>query len=428
MSSAATEVIPTVICPECELIGEQKGTLETKQGEYAITFFTDTKELSQHTFELLQQINQQNETFSEEILQSFTFPFLSEAETQVLKEIEKFLAQLNEMPKAETKGQELDQKAQGLQRQAAKESAKEAESLDQPKEKETRHPSQLLFGRNERGRETEAPVKQKSETRYASLFALASATRKEKEVKPPEETRGERQEPIKNREQGVVEQQAHTEAKEEMRQEERRIEKDKEEGEGQQQQQQEEEETPQEKQQKKEIAKKIERKAARAGAVEAQDEPKPDPITSVENLFNRFMALMARILGQAEAEAHELYLRIKERTDDIDLLTLLISKINSEPHGINWKNNPEMRQLVDRARALGVDIPAGKYEWSVDEKKILKENIQMRKDSMEKITQLERTDMQRFLQEASQCHQMRSNILKLLKEVVDTIVHNMRPN
>jgi len=51
----------------------------------------------------------------------------------------------------------------------------------------------------------------------------------------------------------------------------------------------------------------------------------------------------------------------------------------------------------------------------------------MRKDSMEKVTQLERTDMQRYLQEASQCHQARSNVLKLLKEVMDTIIHNMRP-
>lgn len=147
----------------------------------------------------------------------------------------------------------------------------------------------------------------------------------------------------------------------------------------------------------------------------------------IENIYIRFMALMARILGQAEAEAHQLYLRIKERTDAIDHLTLLISKINSEKGAIDWTKNEEMKQLIDRARALGVDIPEGKYKWTEDEKKMLKENIQMRKDSMEKVTQLERTDMQRFLQEASQCHQARSNVLKLLKEVTDNIIGNMRP-
>jgi hypothetical protein len=149
---------------------------------------------------------------------------------------------------------------------------------------------------------------------------------------------------------------------------------------------------------------------------------------SMENIFIRFMALMARILGQAELEAHQLYVRIKERTDAIDLLTNLIAKINNEKGAIDWSNNEEMKKLVDRARALGVEIPDGKYKWSEEEKKLLKENIQTRKDSMEKVTQLERTDMQRYLQEASQCHQARSNVLKLLKEVVDTFVHNIRPS
>lgn len=151
------------------------------------------------------------------------------------------------------------------------------------------------------------------------------------------------------------------------------------------------------------------------------------PVEGVESIFIRFMALMARILGQAEAEAHDLYQRIKHRTDDVDTLTLLLSKINSNSGKIDWSKNEEMKQLLERARSLGVDIPAGKYTWTEEEKKVLKENIQMRKDSMEKITQLERTDMQRYLQEASQCHQARSNILKLLKEVTDLIVSNMRP-
>lgn len=147
----------------------------------------------------------------------------------------------------------------------------------------------------------------------------------------------------------------------------------------------------------------------------------------VENIFVKFMQLMAKILGQAEAEAHELYLKIKERTDTVDLLTLLLSKVNSEKEEINWEDNEEMKLLVNKARQCGVDIPSNKYNWTEEEKKLLKENIQMRKDSLEKITQLERTDMQRYLQEVSQCHQTRSNVLKLLKEVIDTFIYNLRP-
>ncbi|QVE49267.1 hypothetical protein SBV42_00590 [Chlamydia crocodili] len=152
----------------------------------------------------------------------------------------------------------------------------------------------------------------------------------------------------------------------------------------------------------------------------------PIPTPKVENVFIRFMKLMERILGQAEAEAQELYLRVKERTDNVDTLTLLISKINSEKGAIDWRENSEMKALIDQAKKLGVTI-TDTLQWSEEEKKLLKENIQMRKENMEKITQLERTDMQRHLQEVSQCHQARSNVLKLLKELMDTFIYNLRP-
>lgn len=150
-------------------------------------------------------------------------------------------------------------------------------------------------------------------------------------------------------------------------------------------------------------------------------------MNNIGSLYFRFMGLMSRILGQAEAESHSLYQRIKDRTDQVDVLIKLQSKINNASGAIDWTKDEEGQKLVEAARAIGVDIPKDKLKWKVEEIPLLKENISMRKDSMEKITQLERTDMQRYLQEASQCHQARSNILKLMKEVVDTFVHNMRP-
>nr|WP_213357529.1 hypothetical protein [Chlamydiifrater phoenicopteri] len=149
--------------------------------------------------------------------------------------------------------------------------------------------------------------------------------------------------------------------------------------------------------------------------------------SSNENIFLRFMKLMARILGQAEAEAHELYLKVKARTDDVESLTLLMSKVNASKGDIDWSKNPEMIALVDKAKQLGVVVPNNNYKWTEEEKKMFRENIQMRKENMEKITQLERTDMQRLLQEVSQCHQARSNVLKLLKELMDTFIYNLRP-
>jgi hypothetical protein len=144
------------------------------------------------------------------------------------------------------------------------------------------------------------------------------------------------------------------------------------------------------------------------------------------DIFMRFMALMARILSQAQADAHALYKRIKERTDNIDTLTSFIAKLNQTKGKVDWSKDEQLKALVDKARALGVEITPGKYSWTEDEKRALKDNIQMRKDTLEKMTQLERTDMQRYMQEASQCHQARSSILKLLKEVMDVLIQNLR--
>lgn len=149
---------------------------------------------------------------------------------------------------------------------------------------------------------------------------------------------------------------------------------------------------------------------------------------SVGNIFLRVLALMARIIQQAEGAANELYLRIKARTDNIDILTSLLSKINLEKGAIDWTKDEELKKLVDQARAMGVEIPEGKYKWTKDEKQNLIENIRMKKDNMEKVTQTERTDLQRWLQEVSQNHQGRSNILKLIKEINDTFIHNLRPS
>jgi hypothetical protein len=162
--------------------------------------------------------------------------------------------------------------------------------------------------------------------------------------------------------------------------------------------------------------------------VNKEEEKSSDAISSepTGDIFTRFMALMARILGQAQADAHTLYQRIKERTDNIDILTGLLAKLNTTKGKIDWSKDPQMKALVDKARAIGVEIPEGKYSWSEEEKRYLKENIQTRKDTLEKVTQLERTDMQRYMQEASQCHQARSNVLKLIKEIMDTIIHNIK--
>ena len=270
------------------------------------------------------------------------------------------------------------------------------------------------------------PAENRSEpTRMpSSIFMLAKMMHKEKS----EQTKGEQA-----KHQAVIQevQTVRENMKMTFMEEKKFRDKDEERG-SQQDKQEQEKEQPKEKRSKFKIDKiqtsKTWKKETRVEGPNQNELSEPEaPSESAGNIFYRVMALMARILGQAEAEAQALYMRIKGRTDEIDTLITLSSKINSADGNIDWSKDEEMKKLVERARELGVDIPEGKCTWNEEEKKLLKENIQMRKDNMEKISQLERTDMQRYLQEASQCHQARSNILKLYKEVMDTIIHNLRP-
>lgn len=356
---------------------KNQGTLKMEGKEHSVTPYSDTEPASEAVSELLSEMNE--EKTLETPLLDHTFEAFTPEKIGIETEIEGLLETL--------KSSENDKNEPGR----AKKTEKNQSSSINGRGTRTKNEKKVYSSLFDLARtfKSDAPASQRNATKEQVLL------REQKEEKPHlRQTMNRSADLSENRE---------YEAKR----------GDEEEGKGQH-----EEKQQQQQKQKKEK----ERKKVQAVSKKSAHEK----IAGVENIFIRFMALMARILGQAEAEAHDLYLRIKERTDSIDHLTLFISKINSEKGAIDWSKNDEMKLIIERARAVGVDIPDGKFTWSEEEKRFLKENVQMRKDSMEKMTQLERTDMQRYLQEASQCHQARSNVLKLLKEVNDTIIHNMR--
>jgi hypothetical protein len=413
--------------------GKNQGTLKADGKEYSVILFADSESVSESASEFLQDASLQKG--GPQILKEFKFvPIDLEIEMEILELLgelstpEDAQDKLQEhIPRSKTEGGHTSEKMAQTPQDKKLDPGKKADShaYTQSKKSEVVYTSLFSLARSFNMNLSQSRPSQKSDPHSPSQKAhgkeesrsLNTSSPQSAERTAPQESRFERREKEGGK-QGRDDQEEGSSKKDQRGQQEEKKEKS----------------------QKVtaiaslQAARKEERQ--RANTVPrihaAQGTPPPggsasQTLGSVENIYFRFMALMARILGQAEYEAHQLYLRIKERTDNIDVLTLLISKVNSEKGAIDWSNNEEMKQLVERARAIGVDIPQGKYTWSEEEKKLLKENIQMRKDSMEKMTQLERTDMQRFLQEASQCHQARSNVLKLLKEVVDTIIANMRP-
>ncbi len=411
--------------------GKNQGTLKTEGKDYSFFVLADSEAVTEAVSEFLQEINQQK-TASDVLLD---FEFLHITQQLIETEHEKTLL-LGEL----LEGEQLPEQQGSAQKETKMEGGRQ-----------TQHNQ----GAHPKNSSPQAPSKS-AEVVYTSLFSLARSFHTSKaqqhHASKSEGTHSERNtgreehRPVltpmtsQKSENEITKENRYDRERQGEKQREREKEDEREGAAQDQQQHQQESGSKEDKSKKKIQIHSIQAARSKSGREGNSAMQRPQAATqsnqnpgsyksggSVDSIYIRFMALMARILGQAEYEAHQLYLRIKERTDNIDVLTLLVSKVNSEKGAIDWSNNQEMKQLIDRARAIGVDIPQGKYSWSEEEKKLLKENIQMRKDSMEKMTQLERTDMQRFLQEASQCHQARSNVLKLLKEVVDTILANLRP-
>lgn len=400
---------------------KNQGSLKTAQGEHTVEFLKNSEAVTKGAFEFLQEMHQLPDDMAE-ILNQFQFTYFSPDMIEIEVEIMDILLHIQSKDESDETSKQDPLNAKG---DAAKNLAKLGQKQDG-----------LLGSSAKQQAKVEKPIV------YSSLFSMARSLNQNVHASPKSNPFYKAKENGENKQHSSLnfpsvarEEPRVLENRFERQQDQDREDGQKKDGRHEQGNGQEDENAKKKKQPnlpKDEMKKKVKGVSASRGvsastAGSARSSGSVGHTPSIDNVYIRFMALMARILGQAEAEAHELYLRIKERTDSIDVLTHLLSKINSEKKDIDWTKNEEMKQLIERARQLGVDIPQGKYKWNEDEKKLLKENIQMRKDSMEKMTQLERTDMQRYLQEASQCHQARSNVLKLLKEVMDTIIANMRP-
>lgn len=150
--------------------------------------------------------------------------------------------------------------------------------------------------------------------------------------------------------------------------------------------------------------------------------------STVGDVYNRFFSLMERLIKQEDSAAQEIYNKIKARTDSVDLLTTLISKINNAPKGtVDWSKDEEMKKLIEAAKVIGVPIQEG-YKFTEEQRVVLVKNIEMKKGNMEHMTQIERVDFQQRMQNSSIWHQTRSNILKYLERTASTITGNLRPH
>ncbi|MGM0440640.1 MAG: hypothetical protein ACQEP8_05970 [Chlamydiota bacterium] len=110
---------------------------------------------------------------------------------------------------------------------------------------------------------------------------------------------------------------------------------------------------------------------------------------------------------------------IKGRQGKVRKLHGLLNKINnaSDKKGkLDISKNSELKELLDQARDLGVDIKKDKKTWSKEEKEHLIEDIRMACDDLSSENQMAMQDAQAHMNQRYEVYEMTKNIMKTLHE------------
>lgn len=167
--------------------------------------------------------------------------------------------------------------------------------------------------------------------------------------------------------------------------------------------------------------------APQAPPPQPESEPAPTYTFSMDtkDVYLKACALFERMYYNVAAEAAQLYQKMESQLAVMEKLTSFVGHLNNSSGDVDWSNDPEMRRRIDEARALGVEIPPGKYQFSAEEIIKLKESVLGRRDSFERLSSMDRLKLQRITQESSQMIEAMSMMLKARESPFRTIINNL---
>lgn len=146
------------------------------------------------------------------------------------------------------------------------------------------------------------------------------------------------------------------------------------------------------------------------------------------DIFLRFITLLGRMYGQTQLDANDLYQKVKERTDQIELMSELVTTLNLMKGPVDWSNDAAMKQKLDYAiDHCGLKWEKGNYKFETDETRALfRENVSAKKETFERISKLDQTKMQRYMHESTELLGLRSNVAKMRHDLMQAIISNFR--
>lgn len=148
--------------------------------------------------------------------------------------------------------------------------------------------------------------------------------------------------------------------------------------------------------------------------IEESDDPNKD-ITLEALLLLITTERLKHIQKQTRNEFEEL----KARQDQVGLLHKLQKKINASTNKkgeFNTRDDEEFKELLEKAKELGVDVPKGKTKFNSDDRDRLIENIRMTVEDLNVQNDMQLQTITRLTNERYESYQMARSILKPLHD------------
>lgn len=142
--------------------------------------------------------------------------------------------------------------------------------------------------------------------------------------------------------------------------------------------------------------------------------------TSTDNLSFESLALLihAERLNFLEDKITNTFIDLKKRQDEVALLHKLIKMVNmaTKDDVFDCSKNEEIKQILEQAKELGIEIADGKYNFSKEERERLLDNIRLTVDDKNILNDMDIQKITRLTTERYESYQLIRSMMKPLHE------------
>lgn len=137
------------------------------------------------------------------------------------------------------------------------------------------------------------------------------------------------------------------------------------------------------------------------------------------NLETLILLINSERLKQLEQKAFSELKELKERQADVSKLHSILKKLNIlSPNGeLDLKKHPELQELINEAKEMGVEIEEGKTKYTEEDKARLTDNIRMTIEDMNTNNEMQLQSVTRYNNERYESWQMAKSIIDPLDKV-----------